>query len=90
MRVSEVSREDALRAAQLANFMKSGKWQMTGEQAASYAHVVAWFHNVCMSIAKQIPPPPEKGSDAPQTGMKIKSLGKLPAATTKSSPRRKG
>jgi hypothetical protein len=57
MEVAKVTNEDALRAGQIATFLKEGKWQMDGAQAAVYALAVRWFHTVCQEMVKQLPKP---------------------------------
>jgi hypothetical protein len=67
MEITKVTNEDGIRAGQLANFLKQGRWDMNGEQAAVYTLAVRWFHALCVDMAKQIPkgaPPP--GPEAPK------------------------
>lgn len=78
MKVSGITRDDALRAAHLANFLKSGRWDMDGELAASYTKVVGWVHQLCVEIASQLP----KAGEAPEKvqAPKVKSITQAPAA----------
>lgn len=87
MKLSNITREDGTRAAQLAGFLRSGKWQMSGEEIANYTKVVQWFHSLCMDIATQLPSEGKQAA-APTPAPKLVVADDAPKKAAKSRSRK--
>jgi hypothetical protein len=98
MEITKVTKEDGTMCAQLLNLLKQGKWDLSGPEVTATARTIDWVNHIALLMAKDLkasgtvsapssaPPSPPP----PPGGMKVKSMGKLPAAApSKSAPTRK-
>lgn len=79
MEVSKVSREDGLACANLINFLKSGRWDLTGNDIAAHHNVLKWVQSMAVQMAEQLREAPAKpaGVDPAAQTMRITKIGPI-------------
>lgn len=88
MEFSKVSNEDGRRCANLLNFLKNGRWELTGADAEELVRVKRWVHDLALGMAQQLKGNPEKEGPAaplaPDPGvMRVKSIKPMPKSKKK-------
>lgn len=81
MNISNVTHDDGRRCAALIQFLRTGKWDMSGQDAEELVRVKQWVHALAMEMANQIKSADSsKKATAPVESMtmKIKAMGSLP------------
>lgn len=81
MQLSEVRIEDGKACASLINLLKTGRWELSGDDAEELVRVKKWVHGLALSMAEKLKPAAqEKAQPSPapaSTAMKIKSRGPI-------------
>lgn len=96
MQVTNVTNDDGRKMANLINFLKAGRWDLSGNDADALVAVKQWVQSVAMDMASKLTPvkaasptPEEQPTSVPQeapAGFKIKAMGPIgstPAKTRK-------
>lgn len=86
MQVTNVTNDDGRRMANLINFLKAGRWDLTGADAEALVAVKQWIQILAGDMAASLSkagaaPSAAKVSDspAPAAGFKVKAMGSLDA-----------
>lgn len=82
MQISEVRLEDGKACANLINLLKSGRWDLSGEEAEQLVAVKKWVHGLALNMAEKLKPAASVPTvsapvSAPSPVMKIKSRGTI-------------
>lgn len=82
MKLHEVTNADGQTAAHLLNFLKTGRWDLSGEQAEHLTTVRKWVAALAVEMASQLKSKPVQvdspaspnGSD---TAFRVKAMGSI-------------
>jgi len=89
MKITNVTNDDGRACAYLIAFIKSGKWELSAEQADQLVTARRWLAGLATSMATELkgPPVPAPSADSASSGFRIKSTG--PIAGSGNSRKRK-
>lgn len=82
MKLSEVTQSDGLACAHLINFLKVGRWDLTGEDSDKLTQVKQWIQAMALEMATQLRANQVVSTPAPVTtgNMRVKAMGPLPTS----------
>lgn len=80
--VSKVSNDDGKACAQLMNFLKLGKWELSGSDADVLYRTKAWVMELARKMAADLKSQPPISGPAPSpasssNGFKVKAMGPI-------------
>lgn len=83
MKLSDVTRDDGIRCANLFNLLKNGRFTLSDADTEEYTRVKKWLHDLMLEMARQLKTEAKAPAPAaaPEGGFKVKAMGRLPAAT---------
>lgn len=95
MQLSGITKQDGMNCAHLINFLKAGRWNLSGEENELLSEVKRWVQSLALEMANQLRAEASPPSPAPT--MRVKSMGSLPTSqetgpkstATKSKSRKK-
>lgn len=88
MQVSNVTNADGQQMANVINFLKAGRWDLSGKDADAFVEMKRWVASVATEMAKQLTPAKATPAAAPAAtpapaigpsgpAMKIKGMGPI-------------
>lgn len=89
MQVSNVSEADGRACAQLLNFLKAGRWDLTGMDAEKLIDTKRWVAQMAQQMAEQLRAgkPATSGTPEQNQTMRVKAIGPI-ANSSKSKKKR--
>ncbi len=87
MLIDKVSMDDGRACAVLIKLISSGKWELSGDEAAALVSSKKWLHDLAMQMATILKSKPDAPKAPESTGMKVKAMGPLSSPSIK--PRKK-
>lgn len=79
MEIRAVTEDDGRHMANLINFLKAGKWSLSGTDIAAFGGVYQWVQRLAVDMASQLSPPPSAPPPAtPDDSFEIKKITRAP------------
>lgn len=88
MDVSKVTEQDGLDMANTINFMKAGRWDLSGKDAEALVGAKKWLTGVALKMAQQLSPQTSPSVAPESQSMKIKAMGPIPSSPSKRKSRK--
>lgn len=85
MQVSQVTNDDGIRCANLINFLKKARWDLSGNDVDELVAVKRWVSDMATKMAAELGNKPKP--EATPTPMKIKAMG--PIGSSKPTKKKK-
>lgn len=91
MKVSDVTREDGVACAHLLNILKTGRWDLSAQDAETLVNAKKWLASLAGVMASSLRTQetvPSVADPTPSTSMRVKSVGPIggtPGAAIKKS-----
>lgn len=85
MKITDISNDDGKACAFVLHFLKSGKWELSGEGADQLVLAKRWVASVAQQMASQLKAPAAPVQEpAPAPAMKVKAMGPIAGSKKKS------
>lgn len=81
MKLTDVTPDDGRNCAHLINFLKAGRWELSGEDAGRLVQVKSWIASMAGQMAENLKSPAPTSN--PTEGFKITKMGPLSSSSKK-------